>query len=113
MCSLECSAELLLETSRDRSAAARERTDNHSLTGVQIGKQFTCHVPKSTGHPMPLNGRPHGFGYHQADSGSINIALVPTDVDNEVRLGCPDSALDGGAEVGGPGHPILRGEQCR
>jgi hypothetical protein len=32
-------------------------------------------------------------------------------MDDEVRLDRPDSPLDGGAEVGGPGHPILRGEQ--
>lgn len=102
----------MLELSRTRIAATREYADDDPLVRIEVVDQSSHHMAKPSRNAVTDHRVADGFGYYQADSGTLIVARVLTDVDDQVRLDCPHSPLDGGAEVGGPGHPILRGEQC-
>ena len=113
MRTLEPITELPLQLGRRCVATPRERADHNAFAGFEFSHETAGYMPQSPGDPMSLHSRTDRLGDDQTYSGTINTALVTTDMDNDVRLGCPDSPLDGCAEVGGAGHPILRGEQRR
>src|SRR6478736_3978381 len=60
---------------------------------------------------MPLDRRTDRFADDEADSRTCAVGVVTTDMDDDVGLNCPHPSLDRGAELGRPGHAVLRWEQ--
>ncbi|GAA1681507.1 hypothetical protein MMUR_05710 [Mycolicibacterium murale] len=70
-------------------------------------------MPQLAGDPVTDHGRAHGFGDDEPDTGTVRMSVVVMSMDYEIRLRRPGATSDSGTELGGPGHPILRGEQRR
>ncbi|BBY74493.1 hypothetical protein MPRF_13920 [Mycolicibacterium parafortuitum] len=84
---MQRSVEFLLEASRDRVAATRQRADHHTLGGIEIRKNRPSGMPQPTGHPMPYDSIADGLRDDQADSRSGVTRLIGMKcIQNKVRL---------------------------
>ena len=87
-------------------AASRQGPYHQAVGGAEIADDPKRNVTQPTRHPRAGDRRTHRFVDHEADAGTVQIARILASVNDEVGLGCPDTALDGGTELSRPCHPV-------
>jgi hypothetical protein len=103
-------AQLLLEAGRDGVATAGQRPDHHPLAWVQIVDHGPGDMAQPTCDAVSLHRRADRLTDDKSDAWPLVIGLVTADMDDDVGLYRPHPSPDRGAELGRPGHAVLRWE---